>query len=393
MTNTPTPDFALFNLGFRSFFLGAAFYSVIVMLVWAAVYTAKLSIPMSGLSAYQWHAHEMVYGYAMAVIAGFLLTAVKNWTGIQTIYGGKLAMLFSLWLIARVLFLCGSNFILFAGLFDLLFMALLMVALAHPIVKSKNWKQLGILSKLLLLAVLNGCFYLGYAGHLDMGMYWAVYGGVYLVLGLILTIGGRVIPFFTERGVGYPVTIHNPKWITILGLLLFLVFFISELFFQNKSVSAITALGLFVVYSVRLYLWYTPGIWKKPLLWGLFLAMLFINIGFLLFSLSFYTGISRYIAIHAFAYGGIGMVTLAMMARVSFGHTGRDVHEPPRSVYFMLLLLLIGTCVRVFLPLLMPAQYMAWIVISQLFWVLAFMLFILIYTPILVNKRIDDQFG
>ena len=393
MANTPISNFALFNLGFRPFFLGAALYSIAVMLIWVGVYAFNWSISMDKLSPYQWHAHEMVYGYAMAVIAGFLLTAVKNWTGIQTVYSGKLALIFFLWLIARILFLFGTDFIIIAGLFDLLFISALFVALLHPIIKSKNWKQLGILSKLLLLGVLNLCFYLGYSGHLNMGMYWAIYGGLYIVLGLILTIGSRVIPFFIERGVGYPVTLYNPKWVTITGLLLFLVFFISELFLQNRLVSGITAIGLFIVYSIRLYGWYTHGIWKKSLLWSLYLAMAFINIGFLLFALSLFITISPYIAIHAFAYGGIGIITVAMMARVSLGHTGRNINEPPRTVHYMVLLLFVGTCIRVFLPLLMPVQYITWIVISQLLWIAAFLLFVYTYFSILTKNRIDGQFG
>ena len=392
-TNTSNSNFALFNLGFRIFFLGAAVYSVVTILFWMGIFAFNLSLPMSGLSTFQWHAHEMVFGYAMAVIAGFLLTAVKNWTGIQTVYGLPLAFIFCLWLLARLLFLFGSTFIPIAAVFDLLFILSVIVAAAYPIVKSKNWKQLGILSKLILLAVANLCFYLGFMGFLEQGLYWGVYGGLYLVIGLILTLGGRVIPFFIQGGVEKPVQLYNPKWITLLGLVIFLVFFISELFLHDKHMTGISSVALFILYSVRLAGWYTSGIWQKPLLWSLYIAMLFIVVGFLLFALSVYANVPKFIAIHALAYGGIGIMTMSMMARVSLGHTGRNINEPPVMVTYMLALLLLGTVFRVFLPLISPDNYLIWIISSQLSWLIAFIMFVIAYAPILIKPRVDGQFG
>ena len=392
-TNTSIPNIALFNLGFRIFFLGAAVYSIVTILFWMGIFTFNLSLPMSGLSTFQWHAHEMVFGYALAVIAGFLLTAVKNWTGMQTVYGLPLALMFCLWLVARLLFLFGSTFIHIAAVFDLLFIVSVIIAAAYPIVKSKNWRQLGILSKLVLLAVANICFYSGFMGFLEQGLYWGVYGGLYLVIGLILTLGSRVIPFFIQGGVEKPVQLYNPKWITLLGLVIFLVFFISELFLHDKNVTGITSSALFILYSVRLVGWYTSGIWKKPLLWSLYLAMLFIVVGFLLFALSVYAGIPKFLAIHAFAYGGIGVMTMSMMARVSLGHTGRNINEPPEMVKYMLALLLVGAVFRVFLPMIAPDTYLIWIVSSQLIWLIAFIMFVISYAPMLIKIRLDGQFG
>lgn len=393
MNSMTTINITLLNLGFRIFFLGAAVYSVVIMLLWTSVYTLNISLPMSGISVFQWHAHEMIFGYAMAVIAGFLLTAVKNWTNIQTVQGLPLAIIFCLWLIARLLFLFGSSFINIAAFFDLLFILLVIVAASHPVIKSRNWRQLGILSKLVLLALANLGFYLGHAGYLEQGLYWGIYGGLYLIIGLILTLGSRVIPFFIERGVGYTVALYNPKWITLSGLIVFLVFFISELFLHNENISSITSAALFILYSIRLIGWYTPGIWKKSLLWSLYLAMLFINIGFLLFALSTYIGISKFLALHAFAYGGIGVITLGMMARVTIGHTGRDINSPPATLKFIFSSILTGALLRVLLPLFAPEYYSTWIISSQLLWIVAFLLFIVTYAPLLIRPRIDGQPG
>jgi uncharacterized protein involved in response to NO len=386
-------NYPVFNQGFRIFFLGASVYSIISILFWTGIYSFNITLPMKGLSPFQWHAHEMIYGFSVAVIAGFLLTAVKNWTGIQTVHGFFLAIIFSLWLLARVLFLFGTDQITFAAIFDFLFILAVIIAVATPIIQAKNYRQLGILSKLILLAVFNSFFYLGYFGTIEQGVYWGLYGGLYLVIGLILTLGGRVIPFFTERGVGYEVKLYNPKWPTLLGLLIFLVFFISELFLQNQTITGIAAAGLFIVYSIRLAGWYTPGIWNKPLLWSLHFSMLFVNLGFLLFVLSAYFGVSKFIAIHALAYGGIGIITLSMMARVILGHTGRDINLPPVTVKYIFIVIIIGSIIRVFFPLFFPEQYLIWIICSQVLWIVAFIIFSLTYTPMLLKPRVDNQFG
>ena len=392
-TGSSTDKLALFNLGFRPFFLGASIYSVVVVLFWLAIYGFNIYFPIRGLTIFQWHAHEMIYGYSLAVIAGFLLTAVKNWTGIQTARGIVLAIIFSLWLAARLLFLSGSIFIEVAAIFDLLFVISLIIATASPVIRARNWRQLGILSNLILLAVANSVFYLGYTGILEQGMYWGIYGGLYLVIGMILILGSRVIPFFIERGVGYPVQLYNPGWLTPLVLLIFIAFFISELFLHDKYLTGSTASVLFIIFLIRLTGWHTPGIWRKPLLWGLYVAMLFIIAGFLMFALNAYAGTSKYLAIHALAYGGIGMITVSMMARVSIGHTGRNVNEPPVIITYILVLLTAGSIARVILPLLDMSHYRVWVIISQVFWIIAFSLFLVAFAPVLIKARIDDQPG
>jgi len=385
--------FALFNLGFRPFFMGAAIYSVIVVSVWTAIFAFNIALPISGISVFQWHAHEMIFGYTLAVIAGFLLTAVKNWTGIQTIHGPMLATVFALWLAARLIFLTGTQFVYAAALFDLLFVSVLIISISYPIIKTRNWRQLGILLKLLLLAVANTCFYLGYFGMLEQGVYLGIYGGLYLVIGLVLIMGSRVIPFFIERGVGYSVKLSNPMWSTVTGVIMFLIFFISELFLHNQMITGYAAIGLFILYSVRLAGWHTKGIWSKSLLWSLYIAFGLITIGFLLFALSVFTGLSKYLAIHMFAYGGIGLITMSMMARVSIGHTGRDINGPPRLLNYIFIIFLLGVVARVIMPIVNIQNNYIWVVISQLFWILAFLLFSITFFKILTVKRVDGKFG
>ncbi|WP_163832673.1 NnrS family protein [Spartinivicinus ruber] len=386
------PRFALFNLGFRPFFLGAAIYAVTSITIWLGTYGLGWSLTSSTISPMVWHAHEMIFGYSLAVIAGFLLTAVKNWTNTQTVYGVKLALLFSCWVVPRIAILFEQG-LLIAAIMDTLFILLLILCVIAPVVKAKQWKQTGIMAKLLLMGVANTLFYLGVFGILESGIHWGNYTGLYLIIGLILTMGRRVIPFFIERGVCYPVTLKNHLWLDISSLVIFLLFFITTVFTHYTIIAAWLAAILFVIHLARITGWYTKGIWRKPLLWSLYLAYAFIIVGFLLFSLSGYHYVSFFLAIHSMAFGGIGLVTLSMMSRVSLGHTGRNVQQPPKLVGAACIILAIGGVIRVFLPILDMSHYLNWIVLSQLCWITAFVIFLIIYTPILVKPRVDHQFG
>ncbi len=392
-SNTPPENIALFTLSFRIFFLGAAIFSVISICFWSAIYIFQLQSPVQVISSYQWHAHEMIYGYAMAVIAGFLLTAAKNWTGIQTIYGKPLASMFILWVLARILFLTGIASIELAAIFDMGFSLMFIVALAHPIVKAKQWKQLALVSKVVFLVIFNALFYLGAMGLLSQGISWGIYGGLFLVISLILTLGRRVVPFFIEKGVDQPVQLRNSKWIDLSNLILFLSFTVIEVFFDKPMLSASLALLLFAINARRLIGWYTPGIWHKSLLWSLYLAFWFITFGFALFAASYFMGINKYLAIHAFALGGIGAMTLGMMSRVALGHSGRGIQNPPASMAYAFAALLFGAVVRVVFPLFSDEYYTLWVGISQLLWIISFSIFCVVYWPILCKPRIDGRPG
>lgn len=389
----PAPKLAVLNLGFRPFFLGAAIFAVVSMALWMSVYVFHLPVPLTGISAFQWHAHEMIYGFAMAVIAGFLLTAVKNWTGVQTLHGYGLLGLFALWVLPRILFLFGTPWIFVAGWFDMLFVLCLISSILYPIIQVKQWKQLGIIVNLALLAAANGCFYLGATGLIDQGAFIGIQGGLFLIVGLILFMGRRVIPFFIEVGVGYPVKLFNSNWLDVSIILFYIAFFIAEVLVRNPWMVALTSMGLFVANSVRLAGWHTKGIWKKPLLWSLFIAFIWINLGFLLLAVNVFLNLPNIVVIHAFSVGGIGVVILSMMARVTLGHTGRNVQNPPKAVAIALMVLVAGAVVRVIAPLVAESHYVVWVAASQVLWIAAFSIFIATCFPMLVKPRTDGQFG
>ncbi len=383
---------ALFNLGFRIFFCAASAFAFIAIALWLAIYAGHLA-PVPSVAPPYWHGHEMLYGYTFAVIAGFLLTAVRNWTGLPTAQGASLAILFGFWLIARLAWFFPDYQLLTALLGDLLFNLALLINLAVPILHKRQWRQLGILSKLALLGTGNVLFYLSALGLISDITPLTLYAALYLIIALILTIARRVFPFFIQNGVDVPITITSPRWIDLSSLFGLLAFFINELFIHHAWARIGLATLLAVITMVRIAYWYTPEIWRHPLLWGLFAGLAAINLGFVLFALQAIMTIPDWLPLHAFAFGGIGIMTLAMMARVSLGHTGRNLRTPPRIVGIALLLLCVGVLLRCVGPLLAFSAYPLWVSMAGVCWIIAFLGFTLNYLPIWTQPRVDGKPG
>ena len=389
----PKNGFALFQLGFRPFFLGGTAFAVVSIMWWLLTLLQYIPAPLSDISASQWHAHEMLYGYGMAVIAGFLLTAVRNWTNQPTPTKLPLALLFASWLFARLLnLLPGHGFTTLAMCLDIGFGLWLIAAVATPIIKAKQWAQLAVVVKLSLLLTGNLLFYSGALEVLASGVILSQWIAIVLMLSLILMIGRRVIPFFIERGVGYPVKLKQSKWTDISIMLAFVGWLVSLL--ATLPMLGIVSCGLiFTLNSYRLAYWHTSGIWKAPLLWSLYSAMWLINIGFLFMTLQTMLPYPYTWALHIFTIGGIGLMTLAMMARVSLGHTGRDTRNPPKVVSWIFSLMVAAAIFRVFLPMWMPDFYQSWLVLSGIIWCVAFTLFVISYASILIKPRADGLEG
>jgi len=386
--------YALFRLGFRPFFLAASLFAIVAMAVWMAELVFSVKLIPDSISPVYWHAHEMIYGYALALIAGFLLTAVRNWTNIQTLHGGSLVVLVLLWLLARIAILMPSDQALFAGLLlDNLFIICLSVALTIPVVKAKLWKNMAVVSKIYFLLIGNVIYSLGLLGLFHDGQRIGIYIGLYMVLSLILVLSRRVVPMFIERGVGYSVTLKNHGWVDLACFILFLLFAVTDVFFTSPAITASLAAALCVLHTIRLRGWYTPGIWKKPLLWVLYIGYGWMIVAFALKAASFAAGIPTSLAIHAFTVGGIGMMTLGMMSRISLGHTGRDIMSPPNGVSLMFSMLFVGAVIRVILPMISPENYQLWIALSQGLWIMAFTMFVYLYAVILLRPRADGRWG
>ena len=382
------------HLGFRPFFLGSSLFAIATMLWWMAIYSFEWSFQFAQITSQIWHAHEMVYGYALGVIAGFLLTAVKNWTGVQTVHQKPLAALFSLWFLARLLPVVINNVPWWiVAIADLSFSILLIASIGVPLYKARAKAHAAILLIVALFFVGQSLFYSGVAGWVSAGTLLGIYLGFYLVILMILVMGRRVIPFFIEKGVGHPVEIKNYQWVDIATMILFLIYVVLELFHFSLALSSVVAALFVMVQLVRISGWYTPTIWDKPLLWVLLLAYLAIIFGFVLKALSFVIPVSPYLVIHTLAVGGVALVTVGMMARVSLGHTGRNVFEPPASLKAVFSLVIVAGFVRVGLPLVFAENYQLWILISQIIWIIAFTIFLIQFGMYWIKPRVDGRYG
>jgi uncharacterized protein involved in response to NO len=384
---------ALFNLGFRPFFLVAGLYGVTTMTLWALFYGGVVDPKTGALTAFQWHGHEMLLGYGSAVIAGFLLTSVRNWTGLQTPFGNKLMLMVGAWVISRTLFVVGGQLIVAGVLFNLVFLVAFALSIAQRIVSSKQWRHIGIVMVVTGLAAVEVGMLIGTLQRDQWLISKLIYGVFYLEILLILMMARRLLPFFIERGVGYRVELKQSGFLDAMVLVGFICYGLLAVFNGLDILRSVIAAALFVCHTIRLQHWHTPGIWRKPLLWSLYFAMMAIDIGFLMAAIAPFIQMSSYLVLHVFAVGGFGLVTLSMMSRVALGHTGRDIHHPPAMVVISFVLIIAALVFRVALPLLLPQYYSLGILLAQLCWIGAFCLFVILYAPMLVAPRVDGTEG
>lgn len=393
----PSAPHPILNLGFRIFFAGAAVFAILTMLMWYALLNGQVDYQLTAVTPFYWHGHEMLYGYACAVIAGFLLTAVKTWTSQPMPYGYSLLAVFMPWLLARVLWLLApisSNlWLAVAAVMDLSFWLLTCYAVIRAVWRARQQRQIGIIAKLALLLFGQTLFYVGiWLGNFKL-QHIGLYLGLYLIIGVVFTIGRRVMPFFIERGVSEEVKVKNAKWLDVGSLLSFFAFMLVDIFYPQPVLVSISAAAVAGINLLRLWGWHTPGIWQKPLLWSLYLSFLGMCVGFVMFAVQPWLGFAHSLAVHGVSVAGIALMTLAMMSRVALGHTGRNIHQPPRTVGVIFILMIAAYGCRVLLPLLLPASYALLLSMSQGLWVISFVLFCIPYLPILARPRTDGLFG
>jgi len=391
MKSQPIFDYPLFALGFRAFFALAGLAALILIVFWNAMFNGSLTAEHYYPNNY-WHAHEMLLGYAAAVIAGFLLTAVKNWTGKPTVTGDPLASLCLLWLYGRILpFYAGLLPDALIALVDFAFLPALAYQVSKPIIEAKQYRNLFFIGLLLLLALGNGLIHAEMLGLQDNMASTGIQLAVATIIVLILIIAGRVFPFFTERGIPGTLIIRNPL-LDNLSVASAVVVFALQLVGISGTLLAVAALAAVAANIARLSGWYVQRVIYVPLLWVLYAGYAWIILGFVLTALAAYSVVLPSLALHAFTLGGIGALTLGMMARVSLGHTGRAL-KASNAIAIAFLLINAAALFRVLLPIAMPGWYENLIYVSTLFWLAAFSLFVFVYTPILTRARIDGQEG
>jgi len=387
----PIFNLPLFNLGFRAFFALAGFAALTLIVLWSAMIEGDLAHE-NYFSQNYWHAHEMLLGYSVAVIAGFLLTAVKNWTGKPTLTGDQLAGLCLLWLYGRIVpFYEGLLPNELIALIDFAFLPVLAYQIIKPILQVGQYRNLVFVALLLVLALGNGLVHAEILGFQENTAWLGIELVVATIIVMILVIAGRVFPFFTERGLPGTLAIKNPLFDTLSIVAAVLVFAL-ELADISGTILALAALFAVVANVARLSGWYVQKIWYVPLLWVLYVGYGWIILGFGLTIFSAYELIAPSLALHAFTIGGIGVLTLGMMARVSLGHTGRALRVSNAMAISFVFINVAALC-RVLLPVVLPGWYNLLVYISTFAWLAAFSLFVFVYSPILTSVRADGQDG
>jgi len=379
-------------LGFRPFFLMAGLSAVTLMPLWSLAY-ARPSAIQGYLAGPLWHGHEMIFGFAGAVIAGFLLTAVPNWTGVPGHKGRTLAGLAALWLAGRiVVYFNGSLPWPLVMLVDVSFLPTLAAAITPALVRTRNYRNLGIPPLLLGAALVNFLIHWDARQGGMMLANAAMQAAMDVVVVLIVFIGGRVVPFFTQNALREPV--RGSNWTDRWSLYAVLAVAVLDLAAGMELAAGFAALAATLVNALRMRGWRSFATRHQPILWILHLGYVWVVAGLTLKAISSFSGAVPWtLAIHGLTAGAIGTFTLGMMSRVALGHTGRPLHVKPAIVAAYVSVNL-GAMLRILAPFIVPASSsLIGVHVAGALWASAFLLFVLVYTPILTTQRIDGRPG
>ncbi|BDU40330.1 asparagine synthetase (glutamine-hydrolyzing) [Vibrio nigripulchritudo ATCC 27043] len=379
----------LLRLGFRPFFLAGALYAIVAVLVWVYAFQkgqpAALSVP-----ALWWHVHEMFFGFAMAIVAGFVLTAVQNWTGVNGTKGKVLAIIFSLWLIPRLLFWTPAPLWLVSSI-EALFLLAVAWEVGWRVFKTKGWRNLFFIPMFLLATVANFASYAAIKGMPPFPASAVWQSMMWWFVLLLAIMGGRVIPFFTARRFQFekPQPIVWLEWVANFPLvLLFITSFFPLLPPQiGQWLMLTSAVGQFY----RVARWKPWKTLSEPLVWSLHLAYLCIPLGLAIKGLTSDSFVNHTM-IHLFALGALGGLILSMISRVTMGHTGREIYKGP-SMWLAFGALILAAVLRAIGVSVMPSYMMGFIHVSALLWVVAFGMFVWHFAPMLCTPRVDGRPG
>jgi uncharacterized protein involved in response to NO len=380
-----------FSYAFRPFFLLAPLYALISVAYWSGAFLGYWQTPTFALSPSLWHAHELLYGFAGAGIAGFLFTAIPNWTGRPPLAGAQLATLFGLWLCARLGYLFSDvvpmSFIILA---DTGFFFLLTAFAAREVASASNKRNYVVIGLLGALTISNVAFY----GDTDPSSALpraALHAGLWTVLILINLIGGRIIPAFSrnwlnlqaqkrgETPASLPIAFNRTDQLVIAITLVYgVLFVVSAPARVLIAASLIACVGQFV----RLVRWKSWLVASEPLLWILHLAYLWLPVGFGLLALSHLELVPQSAGLHALGSGAVTMMILAVASRAALGHTGRPLESSP-TLTASYLLLTLAALLRVLAA--VGLETGTFLLAASLCWTLGLLLFLYLYLPILTQ--------
>lgn len=391
-TSTTEVTPALLRKGFRPFFFLAAAYAALAMPLWLLALNGKMN-PGAYFGGTFWHAHEMLFGFAVAVIAGFLLTAVGNWTSKETAVGGLLGALAGLWVAGRVVVLFADRLPKPAvALVDLAFLPALAVVCARPMLATQNKRNYQFVGMLALLFVANLGMHLDALGVAPGLVRKGAWLATYAVILMIVVMTGRIVPMFTRNATGQK-TIRNLPRLDLGASTAVLATAVADLAALDERLVAGLAVVAGTLVVARSTTWGTRHTLRDPLLWILHAGHGFVALGLLLRGATLLTpAISASAALHALTAGAIGSLTLGMMARVSLGHTGRLLAVRP-LVAVAFGAVVVSALVRVFGPLGGSTAYRHSMTTAGVLFALAFVAYLWVYAPILSSPRVDGKPG
>jgi uncharacterized protein involved in response to NO len=377
---------AIFSYGFRPFFFFGSIHAALAVMVWLPVFHGHFDL-VTAFAPRDWHVHEMLFGFAAAVVTGFLLTAIPNWTGRLPLQGRPLAILFAIWVAGRVAILASAEIGWTAAMVvDAVFLVLVAAAAAREIVAGHKWSNLKVVAIVSLLALANIAFHL--EAHFSGIAEYSSRGGIAFVVTLIMLIGGRIVPSFTRnwlaRRAPGPMPVPFNRFdaavvaISVAALLIWIVAPIGKL----SAMMLFAAGGLQVV---RLARWAGYRTASDRLVLILHVAYAFVPVGFLLSGLGALELILPSAGIHAWTGGAIGSMTLAVMSRASLGHTGRTLAAslPTQFVYAAVVVAAVARiCAAV-----LPDHMMTFLPVAGFAWVIAFAGFATVYAKVLCAPR------
>jgi uncharacterized protein involved in response to NO len=379
---------AILSLAFRPFFLGAGLWSALALALWSGAFMSGLAWP-SRFVPITWHIHEMLFGFVLAAIAGFMLTAIPNWTGRKPIHGAPLGCLVFLWLMGRIA--CLTSALLpfwLAAAIDLAFPFLLFVTAAHEIIAARNWRNLAMPVPIAVLGGADLLMYLEADGFsVPAGLGWRL--GLATIIILISVVGGRIIPSFTRNWLvnrGIAKLPAAPSFGDRVALVTLHAGLIGWAFFPALApVGALLLLAAALNFR-RLARWRGPATLSEPLLAVLHLGYLWVGVGAALLGTSMLTDIiPQMAAIHALTAGAIGTMVLAVMTRVSLGHTGRPL-KADRTTILIYGTITAAAVARIAAAFISGLQ-MPLLTLSAMFWIAGFASFAIWYGPMLVAPR------
>ncbi|MFG6432103.1 NnrS family protein [Roseateles sp. LYH14W] len=379
--------FALLALGFRPFYLLASVFAALSVPLWALQFSGLLGQPY--LAGPIWHAHEMLFGFTLAVIVGFLFTAGRNWANLPTPTGWKLAALAALWVAARVLVL--TPYALTAAVTNVAFPLAAAIALAVPFVKARSRRNYFFIGLLALLALAAGCVHLAQFGVVAVPGWIGIQVALDVVLFILAVVGGRVIPMFTNNGVPGAAAARN-AWVEKAALGGVLALLAADALGLQGVPLAVLTLAAGAAHAWRWALWQPWRTLRVPIVWVLHLAYLWVPVHLLLRALAAAGWLMPSLATHALTVGAVGGLVIGMMTRTARGHTGRPL-KADRYEVACYLLVASAAAVRVILPLIAPALFVHATLASALLWSAGFGLYAVRYWPVLSRPRLDGRPG